>query len=164
MVMWALAACLDHDPLPGDGDVFVAMQSDFRDFDAWPSVPMGASDTGHGVDERVVYAQAVPGDDAFGVGTRIVKTVAGGDTHAMVKRGGDFNADGAYGWEWFELARSTSGDPVIVWRGEAPPSGEAYGALPGQADDTGAQVGDCNTCHGAAAANDFVHADLGELR
>lgn len=166
-MLWLLLACLDHDPLPGDTEAFIAMQADFADYDSWPSVPVSTPDTGHVAGARTVFIRRdAPVDGAdeatFPVGTLIVKTIltdSGMDLHAMVKRGGDFNPDGAFGWEWFELLTDEAGTPLIKWRGAAPPSGESYGALPGQTPDTGDSVsGDCNVCHGAAAANDFVHS------
>jgi hypothetical protein len=160
-VILLLAACLDHDPIPGgDPETFVAMQADFAGYLGWDRVTVGSGDTGHPDGERAVYFSALPqgGSDAFAVGTRVVKVIPGADIHAMVKRGGGYNAAGAVGWEWFELALATDGSPVIRWRGEVPPDGEAYGALPGaDTADTGLEVGDCNTCHAAAASNDFVH-------
>jgi hypothetical protein len=82
-----------------------------------------------------------------------VKTIAEdsptpGKTFAMAKRGGNYNANGAIGWEWLELQEDASGNILIVWRGISPPAGEGYG---------GSVVGgSCNTCHGTAMANDYV--------
>lgn len=163
MLLLALLACLDNDQLPGTGDSFVAMQSDFAGFTTWSTYAVADADTGHVAGDRVVYVNVPPpgGGASFPVGTIIVKTIdwsGGTDVHAMVKRGADYNPDGAFGWEWFELALDEDGTPVIQWRGTAPPAGEQYGQLPGTTGDTGATVsGDCNTCHGAAAANDYVH-------
>ena len=92
----------------------------------------------------------------------VVKTIewsGGTDIHAMAKRGADYNTEGAFGWEWFELVLADDGTPVILWRGAEPPVGEQYGQLPGMSTDTATTVtGDCNTCHGAAASNDYVHS------
>jgi hypothetical protein len=68
----------------------------------------------------------------------------------MAKRGGNYNLFGASGWEWFELAPSDNGTPVIVWRGITPPDGEGYG---------GAAGGACNNCHGSSPDNDHVLSD-----
>ena len=57
-----------------------------------------------------------------------------------MKRGAGFNADGAAGWEWFQLANGPGDAPTILWRGVGPSDGDAYGA------DTGG----CNGCHDAA--------------
>ena len=152
-----LLACLDHQPLPDEGEVYVAMQSDFAGFASWLAYDLDRADTGHPSGPGTVYLNAAPpaGADQFPVGTRLVKAIDGADLHAMAKRGGDFNPDGG-GWEWFELVLDGA-DPVIRWRGAAPPSGEAYGALPGVTDDSAAPLGDCNTCHGMVADHDFVH-------
>ncbi len=158
-----LLACLDHDPIPGGaGDSFVAMQVDFAEFRSWASISV-PEETGHPEGAREVFLNAAPdaGAPAFPVGTVIVKTIAtatGEDIHAMVKRGGGYNAAGAVGWEWFELVVADDGTPVILWRGEVPPDGESYGQLPGQTADTGGAEGDCNVCHGAVSGNDYVHS------
>ena len=161
MILALLLGCLDHDPIPGQEDAFVAMQSDFAGYRGWASVSVAAEDTGHPDGARTVFINAMPvGASTFPVGTVIVKEIAGGDIHAMAKRGAGFNAEGAIGWEWFELVLADDGSPVIKWRGTEAPEGEAYGALPGSdpADTGDAITGDCNVCHGAAADNDYVHA------
>lgn len=152
-----MLACLDHDPIPGGGaETFIALQSDFASFRSWEALPVATADTGHSDGERIVYLNEPPTAVPFPVGTILVKTIDGLDIHAMAKRGGDFNADGAAGWEWFELVL-VDDVPVIKWRGETAPEGETYGQLPGQTGDTGDTInGDCNVCHGAAASNDYV--------
>ena len=144
---------------------FLAQNADFADYKSWPSIVVGTGTipNGHQTTERIIYINALPADDAeaFDVGTVIVKEGSGkeaeGETgdeiHAMVKRGGTFNAAGASGWEWFELAPSTTGSMLIKWRGEQPPDGESYGCVAGVCE-TG--FGQCNECHGGARANDFV--------
>jgi hypothetical protein len=156
----------DHDQGTGEAAVsFLAQNADFADYKSWPNVVVGSAPVtdGHTTKDRVVYVNALPADDAdtFDVGTIMVKEGSGkeaeggtGDEiHAMVKRGGSFNAAGAAGWEWFELAPSTTGSLLIKWRGEQPPDGESYGCVAGVCD-TG--VGGCNECHSGARANDFV--------
>ncbi|MDP2307429.1 MAG: hypothetical protein Q8P18_15490 [Pseudomonadota bacterium] len=172
MMFLLLVACLDHTPAPGAGESFVAMQADFSGYTSWDAVSIDAAGdgdsglSGHPEGERTVYVNTLPPADAvtFPVGTVIVKSIGGADIHAMVKRGEGFNTDGAVGWEWFELVLATDGEPVIKWRGEAPPAGETYGSLPGEPVDSGdALTGDCNVCHAARSENDFVHAvSLGE--
>ncbi len=156
----------DHDQgeLPPP-DVFIATNADFADYKTWPSIVVGeaAIENGHPAGQRRVFASHLPADDAdhFDVGTIFVKEGAGleveGGTgvevHAMVKRGGGFNASGAIGWEWFELGESTIGTPIIKWRGQEPPDGESYGCLIG---DCSSPLGQCNSCHGAAVNNDFI--------
>ena len=68
---------------------------------------------------------------------------------AMVKRGGDYNAQGARGWEWFELRERDEGSIGIVWRGTNAPTGEHYGGDPS---------GGCNNCHDLALKNDYVRS------
>ena len=162
-----LLACLDHTPAPGgDDESFVAMQADFASFKRWEAIPVATADTGHVAGDRVVYINNRPSVEeiVFPVGTMFVKTIAwedGTDIHAMVKRGGGYNADGAFGWEWFELVESEDGTPVIRWRGEEAPEPGSYGA--DEADTAETVSGDCNVCHGAFAANDYVHSvTLGE--
>lgn len=155
-----LLACLDEDVLPTEG-TFVAMQADFAEYESWSAQPVATEDTGHVNGDRIVYLNKPKADDsaAFSTGTILLKTItteAGVDVHAMVKRGGDYNADGAFGWEWFGLTLATDGTPLIEWRGESPPVGEAYGQLPGGGTDS-VVTGDCNSCHSAVSANDFVH-------
>ena len=73
---------------------------------------------------------------------------------AMVKRGANFNALGARGWEWFELVEGPRG-VAINWRGLGAPDGEGYGGDP---------LGTCNSCHQMAAGNDFVLSEALTLR
>lgn len=72
---------------------------------------------------------------------------------AMVKRSATFNAQGAKGWEWFEL---TEDDDVVAigWRGLGAPDGENYGGDP---------AGSCNGCHQMAVRNDYVLSNVLQL-
>lgn len=166
----SLAGCfvvLDHELPAGELEELVALPRDFEGYTNWPSVVVGEApgSAPHDATVRRVYLNAAPPDDAatFPVGTIIVKTGAGGEltgeagseVHAMVKRGGAFNAGGAAGWEWFEL-RPVGDDVVIVWRGAEPPAGESYGCLPGQDCDAASTT--CNSCHAGSAGNDFVNS------
>ena len=158
--------CLDHELPPDDGtpDSFIALQRDFGGYAGWMQYDLGdAVIEGHPLGHRVMNVSRLPdpGAKTFPVGTTIVKTIEAGERkdwimHAMVKRGGDYNARGAHGWEWFELKLATNDTPVIIWRGEQPPNGERYGCLMTACDET---APDCNQCHEAAATNDFVLAD-----
>jgi hypothetical protein len=99
---------------------------------------------------RTVYVnhEAEPGATSFPVGTLMVKeTEADGKLFARAKRGEGFNATGAKGWEWFELAESATGAVAIQWRGLGPPLGEKYGGDPNSG---------CNPCHKTATATDYV--------
>jgi len=133
-------------------DPFIAFGPDFEGFQAWERMPIPAAeldDPVHG-GNRAIYVNKRPakGSTQFPVGTIIVKQMesAGGQTFAMVKRGGGFNPDGATGWEWFRLV-AAGGTVTIAWRGVGPPDGETYG---------GAAGGVCNGCHFAGKANDWV--------
>ncbi|MFO0680852.1 MAG: hypothetical protein U0234_02320 [Sandaracinus sp.] len=112
-----------------------------------------------------VYIDRLPpsGATEFPVGTHVLRIRGTGDdpaqweAHGMVKRGGDFNAEGAVGWEYYglDLSRDASGDLVATtrWRGVGPPDGDGYAVA-----DAGPVLG-CNHCHGAATWNDSVIGD-----
>lgn len=146
---------------PAKSGTFIAFAADFQGFQGWDHYPArgdgGASDPAHADPTLVEYInrRAPPGSLTFPVGTMIVKEGSEGDPlerefFAMVKRGGDYNASGAVGWEWFELRNlATPGTVTIVWRGFGPPMGEIYG---------GDALGGCNECH-ASAQRDSVFAE-----
>ena len=173
VVTWGTSGCfvvLDHElPLDGTGE-HIATRDDFAGFLSWPSAVVAetAAAAPHEASVRTIYVNQAPPDEAeaFPVGTIVVKTGAGGEAtgesgaevHAMVKRGNGFNAEGARGWEWFELSALEGNDdaPLIVWRGANPPEGESYGCT---GDDCGdAEALTCNTCHAGSVANDFVNS------
>lgn len=152
------SACGGQSGEPGDStDVpFLAFASNFRGFRAWTSFDTGAGSTPidnavHTTGPRTTYVNQVPpaGASAFPKSTILVKVMSGDKRiFASVKRGAGYNPNGARGWEWFELEEIPgTADVKIIWHGVGPPAGEMYGG------DAG---GACNTCHGAAAANDYV--------
>jgi hypothetical protein len=166
-----LAGC-DHGAETTEPTVFIALDRDFAGFRDWPHVTVGVDSDleGHPETDRVAYVNALPDDGVtvWPVGTVIVKSglvaddssgdvVVREELHAMVKRGGDFNASGALGWEWMELVE-LRGTPTIAWRGSHPPDGdnEAYGCRPGLPCEG---FGDCNACHAAASPFDFVMSE-----
>lgn len=138
---------------PASAGAFVAFQRDFQGFTAWPhfdlvselAVGEGAI---HRSGKRTVYINRMPaaGAASFDTGSIIIKSMQSGEVFARVKRGGDYNRNGAPGWEWFEL-KLVDGEWVIAWRGITPPAGFCYGGIVG---------GACNDCHRAFAHNDFV--------
>lgn len=143
-------------------DPFIAMQSDFLAMFAWQQweVPDIGSNFGHrrGGPSHLYVNRPVPEfHEPMPVGTILIKTVEIGDdprdwdVHAMVKRGGDFNARGAPGWEYLELGLTEDEEPIILWRGE----GDARnpGGYGRRLDGT--PVG-CNECHGAVEAGDHA--------
>lgn len=153
MLLGACSAPADaSEPARGVRDPFIAFAGDFEGFRGWERMFIPAAeldDPVHG-GNRAIYVNRRPpkGSAQFPVGTIIVKQMesTGGQTFAMVKRGGGFNPDGAVGWEWFRLVES-NGSVSIAWRGVGPPDGETYG---------GAAGGVCNGCHFAGRDNDWV--------
>jgi hypothetical protein len=139
---------------------FIAYTADFDGYRAWSHITVvddgGAGGSVHVQTPLIEYINRPPPAPtaAFPVGTILVKEAATGDpgtrqAFAMAKRGGDYNAAGAAGWEWFELQNiDSSGTVEILWRGTAPPAGEVY---------AGNVNGDCNTCH-EKAPHDGVFA------
>jgi hypothetical protein len=129
---------------------FIALDSDFAGFQQWTHFDENSPVTNdaHVSGPRTIYVNKLPphGSTRFPVGTIIVKTLSDGKIFAMSKRGGDFNDQGAVGWEWFELVLFRN-EPVISWQGIAPDGTDPYGLTSG---------GSCNACHGTAAANDYV--------
>jgi len=140
-----------------EGESYLAFSSSFQGFRKWEAfpVPEGAGgDPVHTMGPRTEYLKHRPGDDdtAFPVRTIIVKesnegTLGDRTVFAMVKRGAGYNAQGAAGWEWFELKNLDETNVDILWRGVGPPAGEKYGGDPNAG---------CNSCHEGAADNDFV--------
>lgn len=143
----------------GEGETsstFLAFSSSFTSYKTWEKFPVDApiTDDVHTSGPRTEYLNERPakGSRAFPVGTIIVKELEVGPeadrkVFAMVKRGGDYNASGARGWEWFELKNGEAGAVTILWRGLGPPAGEKYG---------GDASGGCNGCHAAQRDNDSV--------
>lgn len=165
-VLCAGAGCLDDELDPSQGAAaagsFIALQRDFQSFLGWMRVQVGDAAVvgGHPAGPRFVYVSGTPSGGAFPVGTMIVKTVEVGDPstwtiHARAKRGGGFNAQGAIGWEWFDLRIVTTNDVTIMWRGDKPPADHGYESLPGLGA-TSTMDGDCNSCHAAARDTDFI--------
>lgn len=146
------------------GDSFVAFERHFQGFREWDSgsfeeLPARGQTHFAGQQRYFISAPARAGRE-FPVGTVIVKQAElqarpEGQLFAMVKRGGRYNAAGALGWEWFELAERDDQSVAIKWRGVGAPSGESYGSDP---------HGSCNSCHVDAKANDFVKSPALALR
>jgi hypothetical protein len=142
-------------PLSQGSATFVAFASDFSSFRTWSSqtiraaAPCGAD---HPPGPRAIFINSAPegSSSSYPVGTIIVITSGTeGRLYAQVKRGGDFNAVGARGWEWFGLAESPRGGVILKWRGIGPPQGETT---------EGGTINECNGCHVVASENDFVLA------
>ncbi|HJL14692.1 MAG TPA: hypothetical protein RMH99_03490 [Sandaracinaceae bacterium LLY-WYZ-13_1] len=156
------------DPAPArpdagsDGAVFIALQRDFEGFRDWTrfAVDSDAVPVGHPPGPSFIYVNRMPpeGVRRFPVGTILIKTIESGSPqewaiHGMVKRSSDFAATtGLIGWELFELRFDDEERPVILWRGEGPPSGMGYAAP----IDGGIAELVCSDCHAAAWTNDSV--------
>jgi hypothetical protein len=132
-------------------DTYIALNSAFAGYRNWPSRYVGnAPLAGHPAGDRTVFINHLPppGSATYPVGTVIVKEIADHslpgtpyvELFAMVKRGCDYNMEGARGWEYFHLTLDTYGNPVIRARGIDPSSGDIYETMGG----TG-----CNSCHAA---------------
>jgi hypothetical protein len=144
-----------------EGDPFIALRRDFVDFQTWERVelaPQPSTTPGAPPLRRFVYVnrRPPPGATEFPVGTILVKTVENGamdtwEIHAMVKRGGGYNASGAVGWEYFEFVYE-NGVFNERWRGSVPNDGRGY------TDEMGAVQNSCNSCHATpeARAGDSV--------
>ena len=160
----AFAGCAAEVADPG---IYIALGRDLDDYESWSVFDRGVDPVPPSHEGRsVIYLDPLPdpGATEFAVGTRIVRVEEVGDdpttwqVHAMVKRGGGFNPDGALGWEFFELSLTASHEPFIVWRGEGPADGDGY--LPPEGGD----LLSCNHCHGAAIENDSVLSPVLDLR
>lgn len=163
-VLLALAGCGEREAEgieePVEPAIYIAFASDFERFERWTTFDRGRDPVPPSHNGRsIIYVDPPPpaGAAEFPVGTRIVRVEQAGDdptaweVHAMVKRGGGFNAEGARGWEFFELALDRSGRrPAIRWRGEGPANGDGYVA------PEGGEVLGCNHCHASATYNDSV--------
>jgi hypothetical protein len=146
------AACTDGGG--SDSSCFLAFNAQVAGFRSWTSFSFdgGTEDASvHIAGPRTEYINDLPphASTTFPVGTIIVKEVGANDPanhhlFAMVKRGCDFNAGGAVGWEFMELQEGTT--TSIIWRGVGPPAGENYGGDPNG----------CNGCHAACSDNDSV--------
>lgn len=142
---------------------FVAFERDFQGFRRWSGGPFeekpARGQTHYAGEQRYFIHGPERRGAEFPVGTVIVKQAVlearpEGQLFAMVKRGAGFNAQGARGWEWFELSERRDHSVAIIWRGVSAPSGEEYGGDP---------HGTCNACHGEAKANDFVKSPALQL-
>ena len=148
----------------GEPQTYVAFERDFQGFRAWKGGAFeekpARGQTHYAGDQRYFIRGAERHGKEFPVGTVIVKQARlearpEGQLFAMVKRGGQYNAKGARGWEWFELTEREDKSVAIKWRGVSAPNGEQYGGDP---------HGSCNTCHGEAKANDFVKSPALAMR
>ncbi|MBZ0116873.1 MAG: hypothetical protein K8H88_07760 [Sandaracinaceae bacterium] len=137
----------------------IALANDFHGFRDWIRVqlPEQALTEGHASSPaRFTYLDrpAPPPGEPFEDGSILVKTVEEGDPaeweiHAMVQRGGNYNSDGAAGWEFFALTFDARGELFIAWRG----TGDERAAY---LDPVTGQRRACTTCHGLVPDRDYV--------
>lgn len=136
----------------GVPQVFIALSRDFEGYGSWKRFDLVATDSKdpHMAGARTVFINKLPppGATEFPIGTIILKRIEGLETYAMVKRGGDFNPNGAKNWEWFGFENLEGGALKQEWRGT---NGDNYGG-PNETRRS------CNTCHVAAVGNDFVQS------
>jgi hypothetical protein len=168
-----LGGCLDNKLPPGEetgqSRTFIPVDRDFADFRDWMMFMLDAKTHAAAKGPVNVFLNKLPpaGATKFPIGTIVVKTVEAGDPsawtiHAMAKRGGNFNANGALNWEFYELKIDKDDVPLIVWGGAKPADGHKYKDLTG--DNKTEQ--DCNDCH-QSSKNDAVLTpalDLSTLR
>ncbi|MBX3269009.1 MAG: hypothetical protein KF729_02040 [Sandaracinaceae bacterium] len=163
LVAAALAGCGEPDAPEGARDAleapYIAFAADFARFREWERFERGIDPvppTHFG--ESAIYLDRRPpaGAREFPVGTRIVRVEtrrgdpSAPEVHAMVKRGAGYNAEGARGWEFFDLALAPGRAPSIRWRGEGPADGDGY------TPPEGGAILSCNHCHGSATDDDSV--------
>jgi hypothetical protein len=177
----ALAACSGDDEGPRDlsGEPeFVAAEPDFAPFRSWQSFKLPdsdpISDIVYPAGSRLAFLNQRPphGATSYPVGTIIVKAIERGmgpqdwEIFAIAKRGRDYNAQGAIGWEFFLLDIDAGDVPRISSRGIMPSDDGKGDASPKPANASGYVVnGDilpCNICHGEAknAATDHIVSPL----
>lgn len=149
---------------------FIVVDSDYAEYATWPSFDLGdAPLMGHPAGERVAYLnqKAPVGATQYPMGTILIKEVrtvpddpTKWDLFAMVKRGGNYDSDGARGWEFLILKRTASGAPLWTSRGEAPRDSGDGGA--GSYEGSGLNGKTCTTCHGAVGTeqHDYILSPL----
>lgn len=138
---------------------FIIQDSDIADFTSWYSQPFVAdpsADIVYPPGSRVGFINhvAAPGTTSYPVGTIIIKAIENSkdpttwEMFGMSKRGGDYNAAGAVGWDFF-LPRYQDGVPHIYSSGLTPTvdGNPDMGALNEGSYFAGGQIA-CDVCHG----------------
>ena len=148
---------------------FQAQDSDVADFPSWHSQPFIAdplADIVYPPGSRVGFINhaAAPGTTSYPIGTIIIKAIENDNVPAhwelfgMSKRGGDYNAAGAIGWD-FLLIRYENGVPHIYSSGLTPTvdGNPDMGAVNEGSYFAGGQIA-CDVCHGLKkyAPYDFI--------
>lgn len=147
VVVLALASC-SHVVPPER----VPSLEDFADFQHWTRTEVPTTDTY----PHTVYSNPIADTDhPWALGAAFVRAEESGPPgawllHGMARRGGDFNAGLASGWEFFGLFVDEHGDTQLIWRGEHPPLSAGYVEPDTGVPDVGPNglpAGDCNGCH-----------------
>lgn len=146
------------------GPVFIALTSDFADYQTWERVKLGDGTveglTGHPVGPRIGYRNMKPVNGVYPVGAILLKVITtsdGEEFFALSKRGGGFNGGGALDWEYLTLKTGSTGAPVVFTRGDNPADPDS--AVPnshGYGDPTATGV-TCNRCHGVLGSERTDH-------
>ena len=149
LVLLVIVGCSSSPAGVDGGDTFIAFNTSFEPFRTWTMVHDDLEDAAlppgvAGPRDQFIDMLPPAGSTEFPIGTIIVEVRTDtGKIFASVKRGGDFNANGARNWEYFELQEN----PVMyIWRGLGPPLGDTYGGDPNG----------CNNCHVQCAGNDDI--------
>ena len=142
----------------------IAFAEDFAGFLGWESyrLPADTLTDGHlSSPNRFVYVDRPIPDmpEPFPLGTIVVKTLEEGprqdwEIHAMVKRGGGYNAHGSEGWEFFALAFDEDDELFVTWRGTGDDDVAYIDPITGEAQA-------CNSCHVIGAERDYVFSREG---
>lgn len=144
----ALASC-GHEAPPER----VPSIDDFADFQTWTRTPIATTD----VYPHAIYSNPIADRGGpWQLGAAFVRAEEAGPPqawflHGMARRGGDFNAGLATGWEFFGLFVDEHGVTQLIWRGAHPPLDAGYiepdTGVPEDAGPDGLPAGDCNNCH-----------------
>jgi len=148
-----------------EGEIFLALPSHFAQFKTWRQVELPDTPAEPGVvhfaGKRTLFVLGEhDANETWPQGSIILKRAEFGDdptkweVHAMAKRGGGYNLNGAVDWEWFDIELNASGDFYRI-KSRGVKGGESYGNI--APDAPGA---DCNTCHLAAKDFDYVQSTV----
>lgn len=150
--------CAAEEPLPPVGPR-IAFGRDFEGFTGWRAYPLpdeSLTDGHLSSPSRTLYIDREPPPEGqpFELGTIVIKTIEEGPpsewvVHAMAKRGGGYNPDGAVDWEFFDLHLEDDEQVAIAWRGTGD-DGVLY------FDPTTGDRLACNSCHAFGGELDYV--------
>lgn len=147
---------------------FLVQDSDIADFTSWYSQPFvidPIADIFYPPGSRFGFINhvAAPGATSYPIGTIIIKAIENSkdpttwQLFGMSKRGGDYNAAGAVGWDFF-LPRFENGVPHIYSSGLTPTvdGNPDMGAVNEGSYFAGGQIA-CDVCHGSKDYAPYDH-------